>query len=79
MDNNVFGQKVKVEREHLRQFYFEQLYGREIACKPIKDIYNLGEGLFCGGSFIIYEDQTALLIHHGSGMHYVYVYRGFIK
>jgi hypothetical protein len=79
MKETLIGKKIKVEREHLKQFYLEQMFGRDIASKPIKNAYQIREGLACGGTFIIYEDMTALLLEHGSGMLYVTVYRGFIK
>lgn len=77
-DYKITGQIVKIEKENLRQYYYEQLYGWSIIDRPVQNVYKL-TNLWCGGTFIIYKDQTALLISHGSGMHYVSVLRGYIK
>ena len=77
-NHKVCGKKVGVEREKFKQYHFEQLYGKDMINTPVKEIYKLND-LWCGGTLIIFEDRSVILISHGSGMHYVSVLKGFIK
>jgi len=78
LGNNVVGKIIEVERPQLKDEYHRIFYGNNIACKPIKYDFKLDDNL-CNGKLIIYEDNEALLMRFGSGIHYQDVIKGFVE
>ena len=78
LGENITGKLCTVERPELKDEYHKIFYGNSIACKPIKDDFKLDDNC-CNGHFIIYEDNQALLMRFGSGVHYWQVSKGIIK
>jgi len=78
LGDNVIGKITEVERPQLKDDYHRIFYGNDIACKPIKYDFKLDDHC-CNGQLIIYEDNDALLMFFGSGIHYQVVIKGFVK
>ena len=78
LGENITGKLCTVERPELKDEYHKIFYGNSIACKPIKYDFKLIDHN-CNGQLIIYEDNQALLMRFGSGVHYQQVSKGIIK